>query len=91
STGRDSRLAALDRLRRGITVLPWNSEASAAAIRLAQRSGSLPGTVEMILGCLEAHGATEWITKGGVARNLPKGPVRAVSMESIIKESKKRS
>jgi predicted nucleic acid-binding protein len=68
--GRERRLAALDRLRRKLTVLPVDESAVRAGLhhlRGHSGRGALP-LVDLILGTLEANGCSEWIT----TRPLPR-------------------
>lgn len=60
---RGERLAALERLRRRITVLPLDDASSRAAAALA-RSNSIgqPPSVWMMLGIFEANGCTSVVT-----------------------------
>jgi len=64
SPGREQRVAALDRLRRKITILPIEERGSGlAAAHAAKEPGSAAhGTSWLILGALEANGCTEWLT-----------------------------
>ncbi len=63
SPGRDKRLAALDRLRRKLTILPFDEAAAlegAAAPRPIGGSPTAPSL--MILGALLAGRCSEWVT-----------------------------
>ncbi len=63
SSGRARRLAALDRLRRKLTVLPIDERAArAAALLQAANRGSLAGPTWLFVGALEASGASEILT-----------------------------
>jgi predicted nucleic acid-binding protein len=63
SAGLAARLAALDHLRRGLTVLALDSKAAgAAAARWKEKSAEQPTLSWLIAGALEAAGCTEWIT-----------------------------
>jgi predicted nucleic acid-binding protein len=62
--GRERRLAALDRLRRKLTVLPVDERGVRAGLRHLKTHGhsvALPN-LDLILGTLEANGCSEWIT-----------------------------
>ncbi|MHB8352610.1 MAG: PIN domain-containing protein, partial [Thermoplasmata archaeon] len=60
--GREARIAALERLRRRLTVLPIDVLALGAATRRSVRATGPPSTEDLMIGSLEAHGGTEWIT-----------------------------
>ncbi|MCI4324302.1 MAG: PIN domain-containing protein [Thermoplasmata archaeon] len=69
----ERRLAALERLRRGMTVLPLDERAGrAAAIRSKGDPQGLPTDLWLVWGALEANGCTEWITSPSAL--VPKGP-----------------
>ncbi|MCI4347251.1 MAG: type II toxin-antitoxin system VapC family toxin [Thermoplasmata archaeon] len=68
--GRERRLAALDRLRRKLTVLPVDEGAVRSGLhhlRGHSAHGAAP-LVDMILGALEANGCSEWITTAPAPR-----------------------
>jgi predicted nucleic acid-binding protein len=70
---RDRRLAAVGRLRRGLTVLALDERATrAAAARWRDGGQGLTGQAWMIFGALEANGCEEWITSG--TSGFPKVP-----------------
>ena len=55
--------AALDRLRRSLTVLPIDERAVRGALDGAPpRNGEAPGAVLLMLGAADAAGAEEWLT-----------------------------
>jgi len=61
--GRAGRLAALGRLRRRLTVLPFDARAGDEVQRRAQREGRLPfPTVLAMLASLETSGCEELLT-----------------------------
>jgi predicted nucleic acid-binding protein len=71
----DRRLAALERLRRGLTVLPLDERACrAAAVRSKGDSQGLSTDAWLVWGALEANGCTEWITS--MTTRAPKGPTK---------------
>lgn len=92
SRGVERRLAALERLRQKLTVLPFDAASTAHALhRLGQaRNVTNLGSSSraMILGILEAHGCSEWVTTrselGGIGASSVKG------VEYPTRESKKR-
>jgi hypothetical protein len=64
----DRRLAAVERLRRGLTVLPLDERATrAAAARMMGAGRGVSGLQWLVYGALEANGCTEWFTAKGVA------------------------
>lgn len=70
--GREHRRAALERLRRKLTVLPLDGRASAAAAALsAGRLDAARPSEWLMLGTALAYGCSEWITTG--PSRLPKG------------------
>jgi len=64
SPGREHRLAALDRLRRKLTILPIDDRAAVIGAGYAGKdaSKSVSGATWAILGTLEANGCSEWVT-----------------------------
>jgi predicted nucleic acid-binding protein len=62
--GRERRLAALDRLRRKLTVLPVDERGVRAGLRHLKNHSHSVATpnLDLILGTLEANGCSEWIT-----------------------------
>lgn len=65
SPGRDRRLAALEKLRRRLTVLSVDPHAVRAAFPRSERSRTPPNEVpvlRLVLGAMEANGANEWYT-----------------------------
>jgi predicted nucleic acid-binding protein len=67
SAGKEHRLAALDRLRRKLTILPIDDRSAATAAGYASKdpSHTVPAANWVILGALEAHGCSEWVTLPG--------------------------
>jgi hypothetical protein len=75
SSGLAARLAAIDHLRRGLTVLPLDSKAAAAAAARYKVGAPSHSTLSwLIVGALEANGCTEWLT--GRSTRLPPTPAR---------------
>ncbi|MCI4357233.1 MAG: PIN domain-containing protein [Thermoplasmata archaeon] len=71
--GLERRLAAIDRLRRGLTVIPLDAHASRLASSRWRGDGQgLSSTPWLLLGALEANGCTEWVTSR--ALGFPKTP-----------------
>jgi hypothetical protein len=71
----DRRLAALERLRRGLTVLPLDERACrAAALRCKGSPQGIFTNAWLVWGGLEANGCTEWITSPSAV--VPKGPTK---------------
>ena len=71
----ERRLAALERLRRGMTVLPLDERACrAAAARWKDGGQGLSGQTWMIYGALEANGCSEWFTSK--TAGFPKTPAK---------------
>jgi predicted nucleic acid-binding protein len=66
--GRERRLAALDRLRRKLTVLPVDERAVRSGLHhlKGHTRGAVHPMVDLILGTLEANGCAEWITSSPV-------------------------
>ncbi|MFI5414142.1 MAG: type II toxin-antitoxin system VapC family toxin [Candidatus Lutacidiplasmatales archaeon] len=61
--GLERRLAAVDRLRRGLTVIPLDAQASQGASARWRGDGQgLSSTPWLLLGALEVNGCTEWVT-----------------------------
>jgi len=80
--GRDQRRAALDRLRRKLTVLPIDARAVQAAIALSSgRLRDATATEWLMLGAASAGGCSEWVTTPSAhyPKDLAKLPVRSVS------------
>lgn len=70
SPGKEHRLAALERLRRKVTVLPVDARASRWAAEARARYRMKPLTA-LALGVLETNGVTDWLVgppKVSVAR-----------------------
>jgi predicted nucleic acid-binding protein len=64
----DRRLAAVERLRRGLTVLPLDERATrTAASRMRGVSQGVSGLGWLIFGALETNGCGEWFTRKGAA------------------------
>ena len=74
--GRERRLAALERLRRKLTVLPVDERGARAGAALAAASGQrgARGVDYLVAGVAASAGVAEWVTIGDLA--LPKGPGR---------------
>ena len=89
--GRERRLRALERLRRRLIVLPIDAAAVAAATRLASSSGRAGGTDELIAGCLQAHGATSWVTDSVGAAFGHRAQLRIESYKTSSSKVKKRN
>lgn len=77
SRGLEKRLAALERLRRRLTVLPIDERATRAASALAR---SAPRTtspnVLLMLGAIEAASCSEWVTNRHGAELGVRGKVK---------------
>jgi len=73
----ERRLAAVERIRRGVTVLPLDERAARAAGARCRGGGQgLSSQTWLIYGALEANGCTEWLTSRFAAfPNVP-GKVR---------------
>ncbi|HEV8049256.1 MAG TPA: hypothetical protein VGP88_01550, partial [Thermoplasmata archaeon] len=69
----ERRLAAIERLRRGLTVLPLDEKAGRAAAASWRHGGQgLTALSWMILGALAASGCNEWFTSRTAAfPNVP--------------------
>lgn len=91
--GRARRLAALDRLRRKIGVLPIDERASRLAAQLASPSpASAPASAWLVLGALQAAGANELLTTDGVGWNGVRVGLRiTVVRKSSSKKRKSRN
>jgi hypothetical protein len=64
----DRRLAALEHLRRGLTVLPIDEKAvRAAASKWREGGQGLSSQTWLVFGALEANGCTEWFTSRSAA------------------------
>ena len=77
--GRDQRRAAIDRLRRKLTVLPVDARAVQAAGALsAGRVHEATSSEWLMLGAASAYGCSEWITTPGarLPRDLGKLSVK---------------
>jgi hypothetical protein len=75
--GRERRRAAIDKLRRRLTVVPIDQRAveSVAGLRHGTpESSSL--AVTAMLGALESRGCTEWFTDSHGARQAPRTRLR---------------
>ncbi|HXQ93882.1 MAG TPA: PIN domain-containing protein [Thermoplasmata archaeon] len=71
----DRRLAAIERLRRGLSVLAIDEKANRAAAAAWRDGGQgLTSASWLILGALVANGCTEWFTSRAAA--FPKVPGR---------------
>jgi hypothetical protein len=68
SPGRERRLAALDKLRRRLTVVPIDARASAAARAREAPPRGAPWISLLVLGALEAAGCSEIVTSEALAR-----------------------
>lgn len=75
TSGLERRLAAVDRLRRGLTVLPLDDRASRVAAAKWRAGGQgLSDATWLVFGALEANGCTEWITSR--SSGFPKIPTK---------------
>lgn len=92
SRGVERRLAALERLRQKLTVLPVDATSTTHALRLIGAKRSAVSVVSpsraMILGALEAHGCTEWVTSRSELVGLNSSSVKMV--EYAIRHTKAR-
>ncbi|MCI4355059.1 MAG: PIN domain-containing protein [Thermoplasmata archaeon] len=80
--GRDQRRAALERLRRKLTILSVDGRGSAAAASLsAGRLEAARSSEWLMLGTALANGCTEWLTTSGahLPKDLGKLRLRVVS------------
>jgi predicted nucleic acid-binding protein len=85
SRGLDQRLTALDRLRRKLLVFPMDVRAMQSAVRLRQRRRRVPTSLaELIVGTLEAHGVSEWVTVDGAWSGDPPAGLRVVRFGSRV-------
>ena len=57
-----ARLAAVERLRRGLTVLPLDAKATSTAAELVKDPRGVGALQALVLGALAASGCSEWIT-----------------------------
>ena len=75
--GREHRRAALEKLRRRLTVLPIDQRAVAAVAGM-RPSGTLGHSlaVTAILAAMESRGCTEWFTDAKTARKAPRTRVK---------------
>jgi predicted nucleic acid-binding protein len=79
--GREHRRAALDRLRRKLTVLPIDGRAIQAAASLSTgRLHEAAASEWLMLGAASASGCSEWVTTASsrYPRDLGKLPVKVV-------------
>jgi predicted nucleic acid-binding protein len=80
--GRELRRAAIDRLRRKLTILPIDARAvqAAAAMSVGRLHGASPAEW-LMLGAAGASGCSEWVTTSATRypRDLGKLPVRVIS------------
>jgi predicted nucleic acid-binding protein len=75
--GREHRRAALEKLRRRLTVLPIDERSVEAVAALRGSSGPASSiALVAILGTLESRGCTEWFTNAATARRAPKSKVQ---------------
>jgi|GEM_PF-627899 len=89
SPGRSGRLAALERLRRRLAVLPLESGgARRAALFAADSKGGLSSSDALVLGILDAHGASELVTNDPARFAAAHGRLQVVPMPRS--KSKKR-
>lgn len=66
------RLSSLEEVRKALTILPLDPEATRRSWELVGRSGTIPqGFAALVLGICEAHGVDELYTSR--SRKLPKG------------------
>jgi predicted nucleic acid-binding protein len=64
--GRERRVAAVERLRRALTVLPIDERGARRAAELAAAAPGVASPTALMLGAMEVHGCTQWITARGV-------------------------
>ncbi len=89
SPGRARRLAALDRLRRKVTVLPVDERGARAAAAIAAANRVvLSGSTWLVVGTLWASGAGEVLTTPSSGLPALKLPVKVISVRR--KRSKAR-
>jgi predicted nucleic acid-binding protein len=71
----ERHLAAVERIRRGLTVLPLDEKAVRAALARWRENGQgLTAGAWMVFGALEANGCSEWFTSRSSA--FPKVPTK---------------
>jgi predicted nucleic acid-binding protein len=77
--GFERRLAALERLRRKLTVLPVDGAAIAAAAKLPLAKGKVHSPLtQLLVATLESHGCAHWIT---VPEAVPEGGRLSLKVE----------
>jgi predicted nucleic acid-binding protein len=77
SPGRDRRLAALEKLRRRLTVVPIDRAAASAGARsVSARAAAAATPGSLVLGALEAAGCSELFTVPGAIPKPTGGKVR---------------
>lgn len=91
SPGRERRLAAIDRLRRKLLVLPVDAASIKAALAGAvrERKGRVIWTTELIYGTLEAHGCSAWVTVPEALPDRPRGAVKLVEYPKSTHKARK--
>lgn len=92
SPGRERRLAALERLRRKLTILPVDETAAVEAANALGRVGphSPNASACLIAGALVAGRCSEWITAKDVEFPTPSGVKVTVLSEHNPKKAKSR-
>jgi predicted nucleic acid-binding protein len=82
SPGKERRIQALERLRRKLTVLPIDEEATrrAAAIAASARQAAPEGTW-LCLGAAEARGCSEWITSASAMPPSSSARIKVTAIE----------
>ncbi|HYK94153.1 MAG TPA: PIN domain-containing protein [Thermoplasmata archaeon] len=82
SDGRARRLAALERLRRRLGILPIDERAARlAALLAAQSPGALPASTCLVVGAFQAAGATEMLTTEASHLSGVKLPIRVTIVQ----------
>ncbi|MCI4331503.1 MAG: PIN domain-containing protein [Thermoplasmata archaeon] len=86
ASGRERRLAALDKLRRRLTVLPFDEQsARVASTIVAGQRHRISTASALLIGVLDAHGCSEWITTAEFG--FPKGVGRVKPRYLVVKAS----
>lgn len=82
SPGKERRMQALERLRRKLTVLSIDEEATRrAAVIAASARQSAPEGTWLCLGAAEAHGCSEWITTAAGAPPSSSARIKVTTLE----------
>lgn len=83
--GIEHRLAALDRLRRKLTVLPFDNKSAAASLRALanSRTGRPSPVTALIVATLEGHGCSHWVT---TPEAVPQGLPPGLKVEKYVKK-----